>query len=64
MSEDAIRCEVLLLRSMADGMIATNLSEQVTFMNPVAEQLTGWPKSEAFNRPLGEVFRIVSEDTG
>jgi PAS domain S-box-containing protein len=58
------QAEALLLRSLPDGMIATDLFEQVTFMNPVAEQLTGWPRAEAERRPLGEVFRIVREDTG
>src|SRR5690606_9181646 len=32
-----------------------------TFMNPIAERLTGWPQDEAIGQPLEQVFRIVNE---
>ena len=36
---------------------------RVTFMNPVAEKLTGWTQKEAIGLPLIEIFRIINEDT-
>ena len=35
----------------------------MTFLNPAAEALTGWPLADAVGRPLAEVFRIVNEQT-
>ncbi|MCC6996252.1 MAG: PAS domain S-box protein [Deltaproteobacteria bacterium] len=51
------------LRSIGDGVIATDATGQVVRMNTVAEQLTGWRADEARGRALAEVFHIVSEDT-
>lgn len=51
------------LRSIGDAVIATNSEGKVTFMNPVAESLTGWAASEADGQPLEKVFRIVNEET-
>jgi PAS domain S-box-containing protein len=52
------------LRSIGDAVIATDRSEFITLMNPVAENLTGWPETEAAGRPLSEVFNLVNEMTG
>jgi PAS domain S-box-containing protein len=49
------------LRSIGDGVIATDATGLVTFMNPVAEDLTGYSEAEAKGRPLEHVFRIISE---
>lgn len=51
------------LASIGDGVILTDAQGRVTFLNPVAEALTRWSKAEAAGRPIGEVFRIVNEDT-
>lgn len=52
------------LASIGDGVIVTDAEGHVTFLNPVAEQLTGWSSSEARNATFAEVFRIVNEYTG
>src|SRR5436190_11387002 len=52
------------LSSIGDGVIATNISGQVMFMNPMAEQLTGWGETPARGVPLEDVFCIVDEVTG
>jgi PAS domain S-box-containing protein len=51
------------LTSIGDGVIATDAHGGVTFMNPVAENLTGWSLVEAHGHPLDEVFQIVNEET-
>ena len=55
---------VTTLSSIGDAVIATDEQTRITFMNPVAEVLTGWPQGDAAGRPLAEVFRIVNEETG
>ena len=52
------------LRSIGDGVIATDTSGRIVLMNAVAENLTGWPEAEAIGRAVSEVFRVASETTG
>jgi PAS domain S-box-containing protein len=54
---------VTTLSSIGDAVIATDSQARVTFMNPVAEALTGWSQGEAIGQPLAEVFRIINEET-
>jgi PAS domain S-box-containing protein len=51
------------LSSIGDGVIATDEKGHVTFMNAVAEELTGWSARDALGVHLSEVFSIVNEDT-
>ncbi len=53
----------ITLHSIGDGVIVTDIEGRITRMNPVAEHLTGWKFSEAENRNLTEVFRIVNAET-
>jgi PAS domain S-box-containing protein len=51
------------LASIGDAVIATDSAGRVTFMNRVAQDLTGWADADAKGVSLEEVFRIVNEDT-
>jgi len=66
-AEEALRRQSELLRitlaSIGDAVISTDAEGRVTFLNGVAEALTGWPQAEALGRPLPEVFHIVNERT-
>lgn len=66
--EEALNSEkerlAVTLRSIGDAVIATDRSGRVTLMNPVAENLTGWPETEAKGKPLSKIFNIVNEMTG
>ncbi|MDY0170056.1 MAG: response regulator [Thermoguttaceae bacterium] len=52
------------LTSIGDAVIATDAAARVTFINPVAETLTGWQAEEAAGQPIQCVFRIINEQTG
>jgi len=52
------------LHSIADGVITTDPDGRVQYLNPVAEELTGWSCAEAVGRPFDEVFRMVDRRTG
>ncbi|WP_435011628.1 ATP-binding protein [Tundrisphaera lichenicola] len=51
------------LHSIGDAVMATDAEGRVSFMNSVAESLTGWNQVEALGRPLEAVFRIINEET-
>lgn len=51
------------LHSIGDGVIATDTEGKIVLINPVAENLTGWPREEAIGRSLAEVFHIINEQT-
>ncbi len=52
------------LTAIADAVIATDRLRRITFMNPVAEQLTGWRLEEVKGREVGLVFQISSGRQG
>jgi PAS domain S-box-containing protein/putative nucleotidyltransferase with HDIG domain len=53
-----------LLKSIGEGVIATDKSGAITFMNPLAERLTAWCQEEALKQPVREVFRTVVSREG
>ncbi len=53
----------ITLRSIADGVVATDIAGRITLMNRVAETLCGWSIREANGRSLAEVFETLDEKT-
>jgi diguanylate cyclase (GGDEF)-like protein/PAS domain S-box-containing protein len=51
------------LNSIGDAVISTDIAGSVTYLNPVAEKMTGWSWQEASGRPLQEVLRIIDGDS-
>ena len=51
------------LDSIGDAVMSVDTGANVTYLNAVAEQLTGWPLSEAVGRPIERVFRIIGATT-
>src|SRR5580704_11260054 len=47
------------LNSIGDAVICTDVLGNITFLNPVAERMTGWSQGEAAGRPVSGVFRIL-----
>ncbi|MDO9105967.1 MAG: PAS domain S-box protein [Methylovulum sp.] len=51
------------LNSIGDAVIATDAKACVTFLNPVAAQLTGWTQAEAAGRPVDDIFHVINQET-
>lgn len=60
--EEKERAQVTL-NSIGDAVLCTDLLGNVTYLNLVAERMTGWPRQDALGQPLEEVFRIISGTT-
>lgn len=54
---------VTTLHSIGDAVIAVDTRKNITFMNPIAEALTGYSEAEARGKALVEVFNIINEGT-
>lgn len=66
--QDHLACESEQLRvtldAIADAVLATDEAGLITFLNPVAESLTGWKEQDAVGRPVEEVFKLVDDSSG
>jgi hypothetical protein len=51
------------LKSISQAVLSTNADGEITFMNPVAEAITGWPATEVLGRDSGQVFRIIDGES-
>lgn len=54
----------ITLNSIGDAVLTTGLLGHVTYLNLVAETMTGWSYKDALGQPLGEVFKIIDGTTG
>jgi diguanylate cyclase (GGDEF)-like protein/PAS domain S-box-containing protein len=65
--EDALYVEKeraqVTLNSIGDAVVCTDVSGAITFLNLVAEKMTGWSLQEAASRPMAEVFKILDATT-
>ena len=65
--EDALYVEkeraLVTLNSIGDAVLCTDISGNITYLNLVAESMTGWPREEAIGKPLAEVFQIIDGAT-
>jgi len=51
------------LASIGDAVIATDDKGVITFINPVAEQLTGWTAADAAHQPIDRIFKVINESS-
>ncbi len=51
------------LTSMGDAALATDTEGNITFMNGIAQGLTGWALADAMGQPIEQVLNIINEDT-
>ena len=51
------------LTSIGDAVMTTDASGRITFLNPIAQALTGWQAEEAVGQPIQSVFRIINEQS-
>ena len=64
-TEEALRAErermAITLASIVEGVLTTDKKGRITYMNSMAEELTGWKKQEATGRPIEEVVRFLDD---
>jgi diguanylate cyclase (GGDEF)-like protein/PAS domain S-box-containing protein len=53
----------ITLQSIGDGVVTTNAASVIDYINPVAEDLTGWKLEDAMGKPVEEIFRAFHEET-
>ncbi len=66
-AQEALEAEkerlAVTLRSIGDGVITTDRNGQITLINKMAENLTGWTEDSALGQPISKVLHIVNEQT-
>ena len=65
--EDALFVEKeraqVTLDSIGDAVLSTDIAGNITYLNLVAESMTGWSREDAIGRPLAEVFNIIDANS-
>ena len=68
LAEESIRKSEALhritLHSIGDAVMTTDQNGNITYLNPVAENLTGWTEQEVIGNHIKSVFQIIDEETG
>jgi diguanylate cyclase (GGDEF)-like protein/PAS domain S-box-containing protein len=62
LAEEKEKAQVTL-QSIGDAVLTADAQARVEYLNPVAEQLTGWTTAEAAGRPVSEIFLVLDEST-
>lgn len=66
-AEDALAAEkerlAVTLRSIGDGVIATDTEGRINLINKQAEELTGWTQHDSMGQPLAKVFSVIDQKT-
>jgi diguanylate cyclase (GGDEF)-like protein/PAS domain S-box-containing protein len=52
------------LNSIGDAVLSTDMRGRITYLNAVAERMTGWGREDAYGRPLADVFQIIHKASG
>ena len=60
--EEKERAQVTL-DSIGDAVLTTDLNGNLTYLNRVAESMTGWSNCDALGKPLAQVFNIIDGAT-
>ncbi len=63
-AEEQQQLAEVILSSIGDAVLASDVEGRITFINPVAETLTGWPAADAMGQNVSTVFRKFNESTG
>ena len=62
--EDALFVEreraVVTLNSIGDAVLCTDISGNITYLNLVAESMTGWNRKDAIGKPLATSFKLLT----
>ena len=53
----------VMLDGIAEGLLATDLKGRVCFINPAAEEITGWSRPAAMGKPASDILRLSDEKT-
>ena len=61
---EQMQSDKVILDSIGDAVLSSDVAGNVTYLNLAAEMMTGWPRKEAAGRPIAEVFRAVNTTTG
>lgn len=53
----------ITLESLSEGVLCTDEDANITYLNPEAERMTGWPRADARGKPIEQVFQLINRET-